>query len=271
MRHRGLTLSANVSILFSELGYLDRFAAAKAAGFDEVESWWPFPVGVPDNLAVDALLASIDAAGVRLTGLNLWAGDMPAGQRGVAVHRDRHAELAANTRLVAEIAAATGCRQFNLLYGQLAAGQTAGEGRATAGHAFRNAVEVLGPLGGTVLLEPLARGLNGNYPIHTVTDALDFLDAEVPGPAAAVLFDTFHLGHNGADLVSAVEAHMARIGHVQIADFPGRGEPGSGDLPLAACLDALVAGGYEGRAAAEYVPTTVRTADSLAWIESGVG
>lgn len=266
MRHRGLALSANVSILFPELPYLERFAAARAAGFEAVETWWPFPVGVPERSAVDEILTAVDRAGVVLTGLNLWAGDMPAGDRGMAVHTERHAELAANARLVAEIARETGCRHFNLLFGQLAPGQTPDQGRAAAGVAFRDAVEVLAPLGGTVLIEPLARGLNGAYPIHTVSDALGFLDAELPGAAgAALLFDTFHLGHNGEDIVSAAKAHVGRVGHVQIADDPGRGEPGTGSLPIDACLDTLAEGGYTGRVGVEYKPTTARTEDSLGW------
>jgi hydroxypyruvate isomerase len=262
MHHRGLALSANVSILFPELPYLERFAAARAAGFAAVESWWPFTVGVPARAETDALLAAVDRAGVRLTGLNFWAGDMPAGQRGMAVHADRAEELAANVALVAEIAGATGCRHFNLLYGQLAEGQTAEAARAAAGRAFRTAVEGVRSLGGTVLLEPLARGLNGAYPIQTAAQVLDFLDAEVPGPGAALLFDTFHLGHNGEDLVAVAEAYAHRVGHVQLADAPGRGEPGTGTLPIDAALAALVEGGYTGRAAAEYVPTT----HSFGWV-----
>jgi hydroxypyruvate isomerase len=263
MHHRGLPLSANVSILFPELPYPERFAAARAAGFDAVETWWPFAAAVPPRSEVDALLTAVDRAGVRLTGLNFFAGDMPAGQRGVALHADRFDELAANVALVAEIAVDTGCRHFNLLYGQLAEGQSADAARAVAGRAYRTAVEGVRGFGGTVLVEPLARGLNGAYPIQTAAQALDFLDAEVPGPGAALLFDTFHLGHNGEDLVAVATAHAHRVGHVQLADDPGRGEPGTGTLPIDAALAALVAGGYSGRAAAEYVPTR---ADTFGWV-----
>lgn len=256
MQYRGLDLSANVSILFPELDYLDRFAAARDAGFDAVESWWPFAEAVPEPARVDAVLAAIAAAGVQLTGLNFWAGDMPAGQRGMAVHAVRHVELQANVRLVAEIAATTGCRQFNLLYGQLDGGLTAAEGAKAAAVAYREAADAVAPLGGTVLIEPLARGLNGEYPLHTAGDALAFVDRELDGDTRVrLLFDTFHLGHNGDDVVAAAREHAARIGHVQIADDPGRGEPGTGALPIDACLDALTAAGYAGRVGVEYKPT----------------
>ena len=266
MRYRGLDLSANVSILFTEHAYLDRFAAARDAGFDAVESWWPFPDAVPERAGVDRLLAAVGSAGVALTALNLWAGDMPAGQRGVAVHADRHEELIANAGLVAEIASATGCRHFNLLYGQLDDGLTAEDGATAAAEAFRAVADVLGAFGGTVLLEPLANGLNGAYPLHTPADVLDFVDGRLGGdPRVRLLFDTFHLGHNGVDLLEAAAAFAGRAGHVQLADDPGRGEPGSGGLPIEACVDLLVESGYRGRVAAEYAPTTATPA-SFGWI-----
>ncbi|WP_307831820.1 hydroxypyruvate isomerase family protein [Prauserella cavernicola] len=265
MRHHGLDVSANVSILFPELDYLDRFAAARDAGFDAVESWWPFPVGVPPRAGLDAVLAALDGAGLRLTGLNFWAGDMPAGQRGMAIHAERHDELRANIELVGEVAERTGCRHFNLLYGQLAPGQSAEQAAEVAAGVFREATAAVSAFGGTVLLEPLARGLNGDYPITTVAEALAVLDL-MDTEGVSLLFDTFHLGHNGEDLVAAATAHVDRIGHVQVADDPGRGEPGSGTLPLDECLDALREAGYSGRVGAEYKPTTPDTRDSFGWL-----
>ncbi|QSE89811.1 TIM barrel protein [Rhodococcus pseudokoreensis] len=266
MQYRRHQLSANVSILFTEYDYLDRFAAARAAGFDAVETWWPFATPTPPRRSLNEFLAAVDSAGVRLTGLNFWAGDMAAGQRGMAVHADRHDELRANIALVADIAATTGCRHFNLLYGQLASEQSPGAAAEVAAEAFREAVAALRPLGGTILLEPLAHDLNGAYPIRTIGDALSFLDDYVDAAGTALLFDTFHLGHNGEDIVAAADTHAARIGHVQIADDPGRGAPGTGELPIDACLDALARAGYTGRVGVEYKPSTPTTSASLTWL-----
>ncbi|OZF55562.1 hypothetical protein CH293_06130 [Rhodococcus sp. 14-2470-1b] len=265
MEYRGHPLSANISIMFTEHAYLERFAAARDAGFDAVESWWPFVDAVPDRGEVDKVLSAVDSAGVRLAALNFWAGDMAAGERGMAVHRDRHEELRANIELVAEIGEATGCRSFNLLYGQPVEGSNESESRKGAAELYRDAAGVLESIDGTVLLEALAHDLNGSYPIRSLSDAIDFADL-VGDPRVLLLFDTFHLGHNGEDIVEAAAGAASRIGHVQVADDPGRGEPGSGNLPIAACLDALAERGYTGRVGAEYKPSTSRTIDSFGWI-----
>lgn len=87
------SIVANVSLLYADLPVLERFQAAGAAGFDLVESWWPFGTSSPSNEEVDALLGAIDEAGVRLVALNLYAGDMPAGERGVLSHPGREVDL----------------------------------------------------------------------------------------------------------------------------------------------------------------------------------
>jgi hydroxypyruvate isomerase len=126
----------------------------------------------------------------------------------------------------------------------------------------------LGDLGGTVLVEPLGRGLNGAYPLETAADAVAVIEevrATTGSPAIGLLFDTFHLATSGDDLLRAAAGHAELIAHVQLADSPGRGEPGSGAVDFAGVLDTLKAAGYSGVVAAEYKPT-VDTASSLAWL-----
>ena len=106
------TYSANISIMFTEYGLLERPQAAAAAGFNHIEMWWPFEVPVADQEQVLALQDAIDEAGVSLTGLNFYAGDMPGGERGVASHADRIDQLQANTVQLLQMARATGCRQI---------------------------------------------------------------------------------------------------------------------------------------------------------------
>lgn len=266
MRDNRFTYSANLSIMFTEVPLLERPAAASAAGFDHVEMWWPFHTPVASPSQVDELLQALDTAGVRLTGLNFWAGDMPSGDRGVASLPDREPELVANIDQVVEISHASGCRHFNLLYGQRDSRWSTEEQDRQAVAMIRRAAQSVASIGGTVLLEPLAEGLNGSYPLTNPEQVLTLLTGPLAShPNVALLFDTFHLGSNGVDLISAAEAAAPRIGHVQVADAPGRGEPGSGTLPLDQCLETLAGHGYDGLVACEYKPTRP-TPKTLDWI-----
>lgn len=260
------TYSANISIMFTEYPLLDRPKAAAAAGFDHIEMWWPFEVPAAEQEQVIAVEKAIEQAGVALTGLNFYAGNMAGGERGVASHPDRIDQLQANTVQVLQFARATGCRLFNLLYGQRDPRWTPREQDATAIGAIRAAATAVAPLGGTVLLEPLARGLNGDYPFTHPEPVIELL----AGPLAELdnvrlLFDVFHLGSNGFDVVGGVADVAPWVGHVQIADAPGRGEPGSGTLPIRESLQALHNAGYAGVVGCEYQPTG-RTEDSLGWL-----
>lgn len=262
-----LPLSANISIMFTELPYLARPAAARAAGFEHVESWWPFPEPAASAEQVDALVDALERAGVALSGLNFFGGDMPAGERGVACRPDRQEELAVNIEQLVGIARRTGCRAFNLLYGQLDERWSVAEQRDTAIQAVRAAASAVAKIDGTVLLEPLARGLNGSYPLVDGDDVIDLLEGPLRStPNVRLLFDLFHLGSNQVELVAAADRMAPWIGHVQLADSPGRGEPGSGDLPIEATVNALVAAGYRGTIAAEYRPTRP-TGETLGWVD----
>jgi hydroxypyruvate isomerase len=260
-------LVANVSLLFGELPLFERFAAAADAGFGAVELWWPFDGPRPGDAEVAALLAAVEAAGVRLAGMNLWGGDQPAGERGTASHPDRRADFDAAVEVMAGIAERTGLRITNALYGQRRPEFSAAEQDEAAVDALAAAARRLGPLGVTVVVEPLSRGLNGDYPILTAADAVAVArraSAWADGEPVRLLFDTFHLANNGEDLVAVVRQYADEVGHVQLADTPGRGEPGSGGIDFAAVLDALAEAGYAGEVAAEYAPTAA-TADTLGW------
>ncbi|ACQ81800.1 Xylose isomerase domain protein TIM barrel [Beutenbergia cavernae DSM 12333] len=260
-------LAANVSLLFTEVPLLDRPARAARAGFDAIEMWWPFESPVPAASDLADLLLAIEDAGTALVAMNFFAGDMPAGERGVACDPARAADLRANVDVVGAVAERTGCRRFNLLYGKLAPELDPPTQHAAAADAVAEAAATLHPTGAVVLLEPLAAELNGSYPLHTLEDVLAVIDGPLRERSAlnvAPLFDTFHLGMNDVDIVAAAVRHGARIGHVQIADAPGRGEPGSGALPIAAALRSLRDAGYAGPVAAEYAPTTT-TESTLGW------
>ncbi|WP_232663413.1 hydroxypyruvate isomerase family protein [Pseudonocardia sp. TRM90224] len=242
--------AVNCSILFTELPLLERPAAAAAAGFDAVEFWWPFGEAVPADADVEAFAAAIEAAGVQLTGLNLAAGDMPGGDRGLLSWPGRENELRGSIDIAAALGKRLGTEVFNALYGNRIDGV---DPRDQDELAVRNLGRAAALLPGTVVLEPLS-GVE-RYPLKTAADALAVAD-RVGVQNVALLADLYHLAVNGDDVAAVIADHCARIGHVQIADVPGRHEPGTGQLPIATHLAALERGGYAGPVGLEYVPTT---------------
>ncbi|PSK91330.1 hydroxypyruvate isomerase [Murinocardiopsis flavida] len=260
-----LRYTVNCSLLFTELPVTERPAAAVAAGFDAVEFWWPWTTAVPAAAEVDAFVAAIDSSGAALTGLNFFAGALPGPDRGVLSLPARAEEFRANIDVVLDIAERTGVRAFNALYGLRQDGVDPAEQDRVALAEITAAAKAVAGIGGTVLIEPISGA--PDYPLTTAEDALAVVDAAKGNGAdnVALLADFFHLAVNGADVAAVVDAHAAEFGHIQIADAPGRGEPGTGELPLDALLTAAQQQGYDGYVGLEYKPT-VPSADSFAWL-----
>ncbi|TQN31083.1 hydroxypyruvate isomerase [Haloactinospora alba] len=261
-----LRYTVNCSLLFTELPVNERPAAARKAGFDAVEFWWPFESAVPAEGDVDAFVRAIDQAGVELTGLNFFAGAMPGPDRGVLSQPARAQEFRDNIDVVAAIAERTGTTAFNALYGLREEGVDPKTQDRTALDNVVAAAKGVASVGGTVLIEPVSGA--ENYPLKTAADTLAFVaEAKAAGaPNVAFLADFFHLAVNGDDVAAVVRDHAAEFGHIQIADVPGRGEPGSGELPIQELLAASQAGGYNGPVGLEYKPT-VASADSFGWLD----
>jgi hydroxypyruvate isomerase len=258
-------LSANLSLLFTEHPLLDRFEAAATAGFASVEMWWPFADAQPHGSQVDELVDAAIASGCRLTALNLFAGDMAAGDRGIISSPSRTSELRDNVAVVVEIARRTGCRLFNALYGSRDAESTPELQDAVAVDNLILAAEAVSAAGGTLLMEPLS-GVP-QFPVQTAAEAaavINAVRARTSRGQIALLYDTFHLANNGEDLVAVIDQYSAIIGHVQVADAPGRGQPGTGVVDFSAVFTALEHAGYAGLVACEYVPTGATT-ESLEW------
>lgn len=261
MSHQ-LRYEVNCSILFTELPLLERPAAVKAAGFDAVEFWWPFAEAVPADKEVDAFVSAITDAGVQLVGLNFFAGDLPAGDRGLVSWPARSAEFRDNVEVTVGIGERLGCRAFNALYGNRVDGVAPEVQDELGAENLARASQAAARIGGTVLVEPVSGA--PRYPLLTAADALAVID-RAGEPNLGLLADLYHLAVNGDD-VDAVLAHEAhRVAHVQIADAPGRNEPGTGALPLDRQLAALEAGGYAGWVGLEYKPATT-SVDSFDWL-----
>ena len=256
----------NCSILFTELPLLERPAAARAAGFDGVEFWWPFAAAVPPDAEVEAFIRSIGDAGVQLAGLNFFAGDMPGGDRGLVSWPARSDEFRDNVAVTVGIGERLGCQAFNALYGNRVEGadpaaqdDLAIENLAIAGRAAAR-------IGGTVLVEPVSGA--PRYPLRTAADAVGVVDRVADRTGVrdlGFLCDLYHLASNGDDLDQAIATYGDRVAHVQIADAPGRHEPGTGTLDLDRHLGQLAAAGYRGWVGLEYQPSGA-SADSFAWL-----
>ena len=248
-----MTFTVNCSILLTELPLLERPAAARAAGFDAVEFWWPFVSSVPGDAEVTRFERAITDAGVQLTGLNFNAGDMPGGDRGLVSWPGREAEFRDNADVVAGIGGRLGCTLFNALYGNRQDGHTPEFQDNLAVENLAAAAAAVGRIGGTVLLEPVSNA--PYYPLRRAADALDVIGRvkrETGAGNVRLLADFYHLAVNGDDVDAVIEAHAADFGHIQIADAPGRGAPGTGNLPLERWIGRSGELGYGGRVGLEY-------------------
>lgn len=258
--------TVNCSILFTELPLLERPAAARQAGFGAVEFWWPFAEAVPSDADIDAFVTAIEDAGVQLTGLNFFAGDMPGGDRGLVSSPKRSSEFRDNLDVTVGIGERLGCRAFNALYGNRDDRHSAGEQDDLAVENLGLAARAAARIQGTVLVEPVSGA--PRYPLLTAADALTVIDrvqASDGAPNLGLLADLYHLVVNGDDVDRVIADHAERIAHVQIADAPGRNEPGTGTLPLKRQLGDLATSGYTGWIGLEYKPSTT-TLESFGWL-----
>jgi hydroxypyruvate isomerase len=258
-----LAYTVNASILLTDLPLLERPGAVRQAGFDAVEFWWPFVEPVPAAAQVDAFVEAIEDSGVQLTGLNFFAGDMAAGDRGLLSSKSRHQRFLDNIDVVVDIGERLGCRAFNALYGLRGEEDSAEEAGALAVENLARAARAVQTVGGTVLVEPVS-GADA-YPLKTAADALAVID-EVHAAGSenvALLADLYHLSVNGDDVDALISERAATFGHIQVADAPGRGAPGTGDLPITAWLTRAEDGGYAGWVGLEY---TSDEPDPFAWL-----
>jgi hydroxypyruvate isomerase len=268
MIDHSLPYLANCSLLFTEEPLLRRPAAARAAGFSAVEFWWPFATPVPSDREADAFVTAIDEAGVALVGLNFFAGDLAGPDCGVLSIPARSGQFRDNLDVVAGLGERLGVRGFNALYGNRVDGVDPAAQDELATENIVLAAKAAAGIGATVLIEPVSGPKP--YPLRTADDAVGVVRRARAAGAANVGFlcDLYHLASNGDDIDAAIAAHTDVTAHVQIADAPGRGEPGSGGLDLDRYLTALENHGYRGWVSLEYKPTGTTEA-SLAWLPAG--
>jgi hydroxypyruvate isomerase len=249
----------NVSILFKEAPFLERFGRARQAGFSAVEFWWP---GGEDLGEVEGVVRE---AGLEVALFNFDAGDMPGGDRGLLSDPKRIERFRDNVPVALDLARRVGCSRLNALVGHRLDGISREEQMEVARDTLAWAAELAAGQGAEVMVEAINTFENGPYLLYTTEEAARFVRS-VGRENVKLQYDVYHMQRMEGNLVANLRKHMGEIGHVQVADSPGRGEPGSGEINYAYVFRVLEELGYDGYVGLEYNPTTERTEDSFAWI-----
>lgn len=248
--------AANLSTLFTEHAFLDRFRAAADAGFTAVEC--QFPYAHP----VDMVARALSDAGLTMVLHNLPPGDWAQGERGLAALPGRQAEFRQVVETGVAYAKALGCRQVNCLAG-IAEGPAA---RACLVENLRLVADRLGEEGIRCLTEPINPFDMPGFFLTSMEQGAEIL-AEAGSPNLFLQYDVYHRQRMGGGLVEALERFRPRIAHIQLADAPGRHEPGTGGIDFACILSGLDAKGYAGYVGLEYFPQR-STLEGLGWLKT---
>ena len=253
-----MRFSANVSILFKESPFPERFGRAARAGFSAVEFWWP------SGEDLGEVEAAIREAGLSVALFNFDAGDMPAGERGLVGDPGRGDQFRENVPVALDLARRLGCRRMNVLVGHEKSGMGREEQLNLARENVAFAAEGAREAGVSVLVEAVNTFENGPYLLRTTEQAVEF--ARSVGRGVKIQHDLYHMQRMEGNLVATLREHIGHVGHVQIADSPGRGEPGTGEIHYPYVLAELESLGYDGYVGLEYNPTTGTTEDSFGWL-----
>ena len=251
--------AANLTMLFTELPFLDRFERAASAGFTAVEFLFPYAFAAGD------IKARLDDHHLTLVLHNLPAGDWDAGERGIACLPGREDEFRAGVGKAIAYAQALGVPQLNCLAGKAPAGADEAQLRKTLVSNLAFAAAALKKAGLRLLIEPINTFDIPGFYLNRTVQALEILD-EVGADNAFVQYDIYHAQRMEGELAATMQKHLARIGHIQLADNPGRNEPGTGEINypfLFAHLDRI---GYSGWIGCEYKPATTTEA-GLGWLQ----
>jgi len=249
--------AANLTMLFNELPFMQRFEAAAKAGFKAVEYLFPYAYDKKE------LAAALRDNGLVQVLHNLPAGDWDAGERGIACHPDRVGEFREGVGRAIEYATALNCPKVNCLLGKLPSGVTAADARKVVVDNLRFAAKELQNAGIRLLIEPINTFDIPGFYLNRTDQALSILD-EVGSTNLLVQYDIYHAQRMEGELGNTLSKHITRIGHVQLADNPGRGEPGTGEINYPWLFKHIDSIGYDGWIGCEYKPRGT-TVEGLGW------
>lgn len=253
-----LKFSANLTLMFKEVDFLDRFEGAAKAGFKAVEYMFPYP------WKKEVVAEKLEKQGLQQVLFNIPAGDWAGGERGIATLPDRVNEFQEGVGLAIEYARTLKCPRLNCLVGLTPANVPAEKVRQTVVENLRFAAKAMKKEGITLLIEALnTQDIAGFYLAHT-RDAIELI-REVGGANVKFQYDIYHMQIMEGNLTRTVRDNLADIDHIQLADNPGRHEPGSGEINFNNLLRFIDEAGYKGWIGCEYIPAG-KTEDGLAWI-----
>ncbi len=250
-------LAANLTMMFNEVDFLDRFEAAAGAGFDGVEYLFPYPY--PKEQLAECLKKHSLVQALH----NLPAGDWAKGERGIACLPDRVGEFQDSVGKAIDYATALGCKQVNCLAGIAPAGVEPEKVRATFVSNLRFAADKLGAAGIKVLTEPINTFDVPGFFLSRTRQALDIL-RDAGSKNLYLLYDIYHMQRMEGELANTIQKNLPQIAHFQLADNPGRNEPGTGEINYRFLFGFLDAIGYDGWIGCEYKPKGT-TVDGLGW------
>jgi hydroxypyruvate isomerase len=252
-----LRLAANLSTLFTELPLEARFAAAAAAGFRAVEIQFPY------ELSPARLQTQLSESGLTLALFNAPPGDAARGERGLAGLPGREADFRSSVLRALEYATASDCRRVHVMAGLRVPGVPREHQLSTLRANLAVAAGLASAAQLTVMLEPINPVDVPEYLLGDTATALELIDG-LALPNLALQFDFYHQQIMAGDLARRFAALLPRIGHVQLADNPGRHEPGTGEIRYEWLLEQVAASAYDGWVGCEYFPSR-DTASSLQW------
>lgn len=250
--------AANLTMLFTELDFLARFAAAARCGFTAVE--YLFPYAYPKEQLAELLRKH----GLTQVLHNLPAGNWDAGERGLACHPDRVGEFQEGAERAIDYARTLGCRQVNCLAGIAPASIPHGRTRETFIANLKYAAPRLAAHGIKLLIEPINTHDIPGFFLSTSAQALDIMQ-EANEPNLYLQYDVYHMQMMEGNLAATIKQNLERIAHIQVADVPGRHEPGTGEINYHFLFQHLDTIGYRGWVGCEYKPLA-KTEDGLGWL-----
>ncbi|MEK9713605.1 MAG: TIM barrel protein [Thalassolituus sp.] len=255
-----MKLTANLSLLYTEMHLSDRFAAAAADGFTAVEIQFPY------ELPAEVIRTQLNKHSLRCILINVPAGDLMTGGRGLACVPGKEAEFAAAVEQAAEYARLLKPECINVLAGRTGDDQPE-ECLQVLRNNLRQAADVLNPLGVTVTVEAIN---TFDMPGFLISDfqSMHALVSEFDPDSVRMQFDIYHMARMAEPVEQLIKEYGQKIGHIQFADVPGRHEPGTGDLDFLALFRAIRSSGYAGWSGAEYRPQGKSTSEGLAWMRA---
>ena len=250
-------IAANLTMLFTEVPFLDRFEAAAKAGFTAVEFLFPYAFPAAE------IKSRLKANGLQLVLHNLPPGDWDGGERGIGCLPDRTEEFRAGVAKAIEYATALGAPQLNCLAGKVPQGVDEAQLRKTFVGNLKYAAAELKKAGLKLLIEPINYYDIPGFYLNRTAQAISILD-EVGSDNAFVQYDIYHAQRMEGELANTIKANLPRIAHMQLADNPGRNEPGTGEINYRFLFGWLDSIGYKGWIGCEYKPKATTEA-GLGW------